>query len=53
MDAEAIARTTVCVEYVLLTIELAEERGVARERLLNHVDISPELLAKPDARIPS
>jgi AraC-like DNA-binding protein len=51
MDAEAITRTTVSVEYVLLTIQLAEERGVSREILLEAVGVSPEALSQPDARI--
>lgn len=51
MDAAAITRTTVSAEYVLLTIELAEERGVSRGRLLEDVGVSAEMLTRPDARV--
>ncbi|HMJ12982.1 MAG TPA: AraC family transcriptional regulator [Polyangiaceae bacterium] len=52
MNAEANARPTVSIAYVMLTIQLAEERGVTRERLLNGVGLESELLAQPEARIP-
>ncbi|HEY6561445.1 MAG TPA: AraC family transcriptional regulator [Polyangiaceae bacterium] len=52
MDTEALTRPAVSIAYVVLTIQIAEERGVSREHLLKDVDLSPELLAQPDARIP-
>ncbi len=42
---------TVPASYVLLMLDLIEERGILREELLNGLGISAELLQRPDARI--
>jgi AraC-like DNA-binding protein len=52
MNARVVTRPSVAVVYVVLTLQIAEERGVSREQLLEGVDVSPELLTRPDARIP-
>jgi AraC-like DNA-binding protein len=52
MNAEAIHKPTVSIVYVMLLLQLAEERGVQREQLLKGVGLPPDLLAEPDARIP-
>jgi AraC-like DNA-binding protein len=51
MRALDFTKPSVPVAYALLTIELATERGVAREALLKALDIGPDLLERPDARL--
>ncbi len=50
MKASDLIKPSVPVVYPLLTIELAAERGVPREALLEGLDIPSDLLEKADAR---
>lgn len=51
MKTEDLLKPTVAIGYVLLSLELAAEHDIARETLLKDLDISPALLARPDARV--
>ena len=51
MDAQDLFKPSVPVAYGLLTIQLAVERGATRESLLGGLDIPPELLETPEARL--
>lgn len=47
----ALAVPTVPVSYVLLMLELAQERGISASRLLQGLNIPPDLLQEPDGRV--
>lgn len=51
MKRVELAKPTVPISYVLLTLELAQERGVTAATLLAGLDIRRERLEQPDARI--
>lgn len=51
MKPSEIDLPSVAVAYVLLTLELAAERGLDRERLLAGLDISARQLQQADARV--
>ncbi|HSW11348.1 MAG TPA: AraC family transcriptional regulator [Solimonas sp.] len=51
MSLDVLSRPTVPLAYGLLTIELAAERGVARERMLEGLGLAPAALARPDTRL--
>ncbi|MGH7899038.1 MAG: AraC family transcriptional regulator [Candidatus Binatia bacterium] len=51
MEARDLFKPSVPMAYGLLTIQLAAERGVARERLLGRLDIPPDLFENPEARL--
>jgi AraC-like DNA-binding protein len=51
MTPEELAKPTVPIAYVLLTLELAAERGVSREAMLDGVGLEPALLEEADARL--
>ena len=46
-----MASDSVPVAYAELLLRLAQERGVARERMLEGLDIPPSLLAQADGRV--
>jgi AraC-like DNA-binding protein len=46
-----LAKPTVPSSYVLLTLGLAEERGVSRDAILSGLALTPRMLAQPDTRI--
>ncbi|MFA5939752.1 MAG: AraC family transcriptional regulator ligand-binding domain-containing protein [Sinimarinibacterium sp.] len=52
MKVEDLSKPTVAITYVLLSLELAAERGLARESLLKDLGISARQLQQADARIP-
>lgn len=52
MRVEDLSKPTVAISYVLLSLELAAERGLARDALLKDLDITLRQLQQPDARIP-
>jgi len=43
--------SSVPIAYIRLTLELAEERGVSRQTILDGIDISQATLDRPEARI--
>lgn len=47
-----VAAPTVPVGYAVLAMEIAEERGVQRELLLQAIDMPSALLDQPEARLP-
>ena len=51
MKAQDVLKPSVPIAYGLLTIQLAVERGVKRQSLLAGLDIPPELLETPEARL--
>jgi AraC-like DNA-binding protein len=51
MTPDELTKPTVPLAYVLLTLQLAAERGVGRDAMLKDLDIGPELLEQPDTRI--
>lgn len=51
MTLDLLARPTVPLAYGLLTIQLAVERGVTRERMVEGLDIRPDLLERPETRL--
>lgn len=51
MGARETIRPTVPISYVLLMLDLVADYGVSRERLLDGLGISDELLQRPDGRI--
>lgn len=51
MTADALATPSVYNAYALLTLQLAESRGAAREQLLDGLGIAPDLLLQPEGRI--
>ncbi|MDR3416802.1 MAG: AraC family transcriptional regulator [Nevskia sp.] len=51
MRTAELAKPSVPISYVLLTLELAAEHGVSREALFKGMAIAPELLLQPDARM--
>lgn len=51
MSASDLIVPTVPISYVLLMLDLVEERGISKEVLLADLDISPETLQRPDSRI--
>lgn len=46
-----LAKPTVPISYVLLTLALAEERGVSRAAMLRGTEIGPKLLQHAEARL--
>jgi AraC-like DNA-binding protein len=52
MNAEDLETPSVPGAYIRLTLELAEERGVPRERLLRGLGIEASILEEPDVRVP-
>jgi len=51
MSLDVLARPTVPLAYGLLTIQLAVERGISRDRMLEGLGIRPELLERPETRL--
>lgn len=51
MKSTDLERPTVAIAYVLLSLELAAERGLPRERLLKDLDIGQRQLQQADARV--
>jgi AraC-like DNA-binding protein len=52
LKPKEFSKPNVPINYVLLTIEQAEARGVSRDELLKGVPIRPGALSDPDARVP-
>ncbi len=52
MKNEDLNKPTVAISYVLLSLELAAERGLPREALLKDLNISARQLQQADARVP-
>src|SRR5262245_53013474 len=51
MTPEELAKPIVPIAYALLTLELAAERGVSREAMLEGIDLDPALFDQADARL--
>lgn len=51
MRSVELAKPTVPISYVLLTLELAQERGVDRAVMLQGMGVAPEQLRQADARL--
>jgi AraC-like DNA-binding protein len=51
MTPDELRRPTVPIAYVLLTLQLAEERGIDRERMFKGMLLSPNILDQLDARV--
>lgn len=51
MKLDIVQRRAVPVSYIRLMLELAAERGVAREPILRGLDIRAEQLARPNERL--
>jgi AraC-like DNA-binding protein len=51
MKAEDLDRPSVAIAYVLLTLQLAAERGLERDSLLAGLDISARQLQQADSRV--